>query len=68
MGVPEKAEGSTSGALYEKAYFKVADVNQYDEIKTEIQEVDIGWERYDLTDNNGNIDKMSKNFLLCTVL
>ena len=62
LGFPEKAEGSTSGALYEKAYFKVADVNQYDEIKKEIQKVDIGWERYDLIDNNGNIDKMSKNF------
>lgn len=62
LGFPEKAEGSASGALYEKAYFKVSDVNQYDEIKKEIQEVDIGWERYDLIDNNGNIDKMSKNF------
>ena len=62
LGFPEKAEGSTSGALYEKAYFKVSDVNQYDEIKKEIQKVDIGWERYDLIDNNGNIDKMSKNF------
>ena len=62
LGFPEKAEGSTSGALYEKAYFKVADVNQYDEIKKEIQQVDIGWERYDLIDNNGNIDTMSQNF------
>lgn len=62
LGFPEKAEGSTSGALYEKAYFKVADVNQYDEIKKEIQKVDIGWERYDLIDNNGNINKMSQNF------
>lgn len=62
LGFPEKAEGSTSGALYEKAYFKVADVNQYDEIKKEIQKVDIGWERYDLIDNNGNIDTMSQNF------
>ena len=49
LGFPEKAEGSTSGALYEKAYFKVADVNQYDEIKN-------------LIDNNGNINKMSQNF------
>ena len=62
LGFPEKAEGSTSGALYKKAYFKVADVNQYDEIKKEIQKVDIGWERYDLIDNNGNINKMSQNF------
>lgn len=62
LGFPEKAEGSTSGALYEKAYFKVEDVNQYDEIKKEIQNVDIGWERYDLIDNNGNIDTMSQNF------
>lgn len=62
LGFPEKAEGSTSGALYEKAYFKVADVDQYDKVKKEIQEVDIGWERYDLIDNNGNIDTMSKNF------
>ncbi len=49
LGFPEKAEGSTSGALYKKAYFKVADVNQYDEIKN-------------LIDNNGNINKMSQNF------
>ncbi|MCI8561890.1 MAG: ABC transporter permease [Lachnospiraceae bacterium] len=62
LGFPEKAEGSTSGPLYEKAYFKVADVNQYDVLKKEIQEVDIGWERYDLIDKNGNIDKMSQNF------
>ena len=62
LGFPEKAEGSTSGALYEKAYFKVADVDQYDEIKKEIQKIKIGWERYDLIDNDGNIDKMSKNF------
>ena len=62
LGFPEKAEGSTSGALYEKAYFKVADVNQYDELKKEIQNVEIGWERYDLIDNNGNIDTMSQNF------
>ncbi len=62
LGFPEKAEGSTSGALYEKAYFKVADADQYDEIKKEIQKVGIGWERYDLIDNNGNIDTMSQNF------
>ena len=62
LGFPEKAEGSLSGALYEKAYFKAADVNQYDEIKKEIRKIDIGWERYDLIDNNGNIDTMSSNF------
>ncbi len=62
LGFPEKAEGSTSGALYEKAYFKVADVDQYDEVKKAIQKVEIGWERYDLIDNNGNIDTMSQNF------
>lgn len=62
LGFPEKAEGSTSGPLYEKAYFKVEDVNQYEEIKKEIQNVEIAWERYDLIDNNGNIDTMSQNF------
>ncbi|MCI8513845.1 MAG: ABC transporter permease [Lachnospiraceae bacterium] len=62
LGFPEKAEGSTSGPLYEKAYFKVADVDQYDAIREKIRKTDIGWERYDLIDKNGTMDTMSRNF------
>lgn len=59
---PEKAEGSENEPLYEKAYFKVEDVDAYDTVKEKVKEIDIGWERYDLIDNNGNYDTMSANF------
>ena len=48
--------------LYEKAYFKVEDVEAYDEVKENLQKVDINWEQYDLIDNNGNSETMSSNF------
>ena len=58
---PEKAEGETS-PLYERAYFKVEDVEAYDEVKENLQNTDINWEQYDLIDNNGNSETMSSNF------
>ena len=58
---PEKAESETS-PLYERAYFKVEDVEAYDEVKENLQKVDINWEQYDLIDNNGNSETMSSNF------
>ena len=48
--------------MYEKAYFKVQNVNQYDSVKEAMKKVDIDWERYDLIDNNGNLETMSSNF------
>ncbi len=59
---PEKAEGNENEPLYEKAYFKVENVEAYDTVKEKVKEVDIDWERYDLIDNNGNYDAMSANF------
>ena len=59
---PEKAEGSPDDPLFAKAYFKVKDVRQYDSVKEEIKKVGLNWERYDLIDNNGNLDTMSANF------
>lgn len=59
---PEKAEGSENDPLFEKAYFKVGDVDNYNSVKKAIKKADIDWERYDLIDNNGNLDTMSKNF------
>lgn len=59
---PEKAEGNENDPLYEKAYFKVGDVNNYDAAKEKIKAVNIDWERYDLIDNNGNYATMSANF------
>ena len=48
--------------LFQYAIFKVKDVDAYDRVKADIQKVDIGWERYDLIDNNGNIKSMAENF------
>lgn len=57
---PEKAE--QDDPLYEKAYFKAADVDDYDAVKEAIKKTDIDWRRYDLIDNNGNLDTMATNF------
>ena len=49
--------------LYEKAYFKVENVDDYDASKRAIQRKRIltgQW--YDLIDNNGNLDTMAANF------
>ena len=48
--------------MFQRAYFKVGDVNDYDKVKEEIKNVDIQWEQYDLIDNNGNSETMSSNF------
>lgn len=58
---PQKAEGETS-PLFQRAYFKVEDVEDYETVKDRIKEVDINWEQYDLIDNNGNSETMSSNF------
>ena len=62
LNFPEKPSGEEGNPLYQYAIFKVADVDKYDEVKAEIEKVDIDWERYDLIDNNGNIKNMAENF------
>lgn len=59
---PEKAEGCENDPFYEKAYFKIDNADNYDDIKEKIKHVNIDWERYDLIDNNGNYDTLSSNF------
>lgn len=62
LDFPEKVDGKVGDPLYEKAYFKIADVNDYESVKKSIMEADIAWERYDLIDNNGNMNTLSANF------
>ena len=57
---PEKVE--QDDPLYETAYFKVANVDDYDDVKEAIKKTDINWQWYDLIDNNGNLDTMASNF------
>lgn len=57
---PEKVQ--QEDPLYEKAYFKVENVDDYDAVKAAIRETPIDWSRYDLIDNNGNLDTMAANF------
>ena len=57
---PEKVE--QDDPLYEKAYFKVANVDDYDAVKEAIKKTDINWQWYDLIDNNSNLDTMAANF------
>ena len=58
---PQKAEGESS-PLFQRAYFKVGDVKDYEKVKEAIKNVDIQWEQYDLIDHNGNSETMSSNF------
>ncbi len=57
---PEKAEQDTP--LFERAYFKVGNVDEYDSVKKRIMALDLDWELYDLIDNNGNLNTMAGNF------
>ena len=57
---PEKAEQDTP--LFERACFKVGDVDDYEDVKKRIMELDLDWELYDLIDNNGNLNTMAGNF------
>ncbi|WP_324822858.1 ABC transporter permease [Sinanaerobacter sp. ZZT-01] len=59
---PEKVEGNENDPCFEHAYFSVADVDEYDTVKTAVEALDIAWERYDLIDRNGNMSTMSANF------
>ncbi|HIT89638.1 MAG TPA: ABC transporter permease [Candidatus Merdenecus merdavium] len=62
MHFPEKPSGDEGNPLFQYAIFKVSDVDLYDQIKEDILNVDIEWSRYDLIDNNGNIETMAQNF------
>lgn len=62
LDFPEKVDGKVGDPLYEKAYFKIADVNDYESVKKSVMGADIAWERYDLIDNNGNMNTLSANF------
>lgn len=60
LHLPEKVE--QDDPLYEKAYFKVTNVDDYDTVKEAIKKTKIDWQWYDLIDNNGNLDTMASNF------
>lgn len=60
LDFPAKAEQDSP--LFEKAYFKVEQIDEYEAVKERIQQTDIDWERYDLIDNNGNLNTMASNF------
>lgn len=59
---PEKAEGNENDPCFEHAYFKVKDVDEYENVKARVENVHIDWECYDLIDRNGNMSTMSANF------
>lgn len=59
---PEKPQGCENEPLFQYATFHVEDVNQYENIKKKIQNVDIKWEEYDLLDHSGMNDTMAENF------
>ena len=62
LSFPEKAEGKEGNPLYQYATFVVENVDEYEAVKERIQDVDIGWERYDFLDNTGMSDTMAENF------
>ncbi|WP_058303845.1 ABC transporter permease [Gorillibacterium timonense] len=59
---PEKAEGNENDPSFEHAYFKVGNVDEYENVKATVESLDMDWERYDLIDRNGNMSTLSANF------
>lgn len=59
---PEKAEGEEGNPLFDKAMFRVENVDEYETVKQEILDLPIRWERYDFIDQNGNLETMAQNF------
>jgi putative ABC transport system permease protein len=59
---PEKAEGHDGDSFFASAVFQVEDTDKYHEIGEKIRSLDIGWQRYNLVDNNGTYEQMSDNF------
>jgi len=47
---------------YTLATFQVSDVNRYEEIRTEILNLDINWERYNLVDSDATLQRLSGDF------
>ena len=62
LSFPEKPEGNEGNPLYQYATFVVGNVDDYEAVRKRIQEIDIGWERYDFLDNTGMSDTMTENF------
>lgn len=62
LSFPEKPEGNEGNPLYQYATFVVGNVDDYEAVRKRIQEIDIGWERYDFLDNTGISDTMTENF------
>lgn len=62
LSFPEKPEGNEGNPLYQYATFVVGNVDDYEAARKRIQEIDIGWERYDFLDNTGISDTMTENF------
>lgn len=60
LDLPTQVTGE--GALYEQAIFAVSDVDDYDAVKAALVQTPIDWSRYDLIDNNGNLETMAANF------
>ena len=48
LDFPEKVDGKKGDPLYEKAYFKIADVTEYETVKERVMGVYITLERYNL--------------------
>lgn len=59
LTLPESLTGE--GPLYEQAVFAVADVDKYDAVRASLTQADIDWQRYDLIDNDGNLEIMGEN-------
>lgn len=62
MKFPEKPSGNKGDPLYQYGIYKVKDVDRYSDIRVNMLETDVEWERYDLIDNDGKIKSMAQNF------
>lgn len=62
LSLPERAEGHDGDPLYQYALLRVADVDEYETVRTRLRAAGIDWSRYDLVDRNGSSERLSGGF------
>lgn len=62
LSFPEKVNESPGDPLYQYATFFTEVGQDYNQVKTNIEKININWKRYDLIDDSGFVERLSENF------
>lgn len=62
LGFPEKVNQTPGDPLYQYATFYTESGQDYNQVKRNIEKLNINWKRYDLIDDSGAVKQLSENF------